>query len=147
MAKTSSPRRARTNSSPSAWPDIMLPSLRSRIGNPFLKSGLFVSGVSAMICLPSRFRHYARCWLSSNGHLDREYFAVLETDNAIPYYLNLHEREVAHTLILGATGFGKTMKSLEAGHSEVITQYLGTMARFHTYSFGNVEAPRRSSAS
>jgi type IV secretion system protein TrbE len=38
------------------------------------------------------------------GHLDREYLAVLETDNATPYYLNLHEREVAHTLILGATG-------------------------------------------
>jgi len=28
--------------------------------------------------------------------------------------------------------------SLESGHSEVLTQYLGTMARFHTYSFGNV---------
>jgi type IV secretory pathway VirB4 component len=39
-----------------------------------------------------------------NGHLDCEYLAVLETDNATPYYLNLHEREVAHTLILGATG-------------------------------------------
>src|SRR6266446_7720353 len=52
MAKTSSPRRARTNSSPSIMPDIMLPSPRSRIGNPFLKSGLFVSGVSAMIGFP-----------------------------------------------------------------------------------------------
>jgi len=28
--------------------------------------------------------------------------------------------------------------SLESGHSEVLTQYLGAMARFHTYSFGNV---------
>jgi antirestriction protein ArdC len=28
--------------------------------------------------------------------------------------------------------------SLEAGHSEVLTQYLGAMGRFHTYSFGNV---------
>ena len=28
--------------------------------------------------------------------------------------------------------------SLEAGHSEVLTQYLGAMAKFHTYSFGNV---------
>jgi hypothetical protein len=27
--------------------------------------------------------------------------------------------------------------SLEAGHSEVLTQYLGAMAKFHTYSFGN----------
>jgi len=43
-----------------------------------------------------------------NDHLDREYLAVLETDNATPYYLNLHNREVAHTLILGATGAGKS---------------------------------------
>lgn len=43
-----------------------------------------------------------------NDHLDREYLAVLETDNATPYYLNLHNREVAHTLILGATGSGKS---------------------------------------
>src|SRR5437868_10153776 len=28
--------------------------------------------------------------------------------------------------------------ALESGQSEVLTQYLGTMARFHTYSFGNV---------
>ena len=27
---------------------------------------------------------------------------------------------------------------LEAGHSEVLTQYLTTMARFHKYSLGNV---------
>ena len=30
------------------------------------------------------------------------------------------------------------VESLEAGHSEVLTQYLGAMAKFHTYSFGNV---------
>jgi len=30
------------------------------------------------------------------------------------------------------------VQSLESGHSEVLTEYLGTMARFHTYSFGNV---------
>jgi hypothetical protein len=28
--------------------------------------------------------------------------------------------------------------SLEACHSEVLTQYLGAMAKFHTCSFGNV---------
>src|SRR5579859_3758721 len=28
--------------------------------------------------------------------------------------------------------------ALESGHSEVLTAYLGAMARFHTYSFGNV---------
>ena len=27
---------------------------------------------------------------------------------------------------------------LEAGQSEVLTQYLNAMARFHNYSFGNV---------
>ena len=39
-----------------------------------------------------------------NAHLDTEYLAVLETDNATPYFLNLHNGEVPHTLILGMTG-------------------------------------------
>jgi len=43
-----------------------------------------------------------------NAHLGVEYLAVLETDNSTPYYLNLHEGEVAHTLILGMTGSGKS---------------------------------------
>ena len=30
------------------------------------------------------------------------------------------------------------VQALESGRSEVLTQYLGAMARFHTYSFGNV---------
>ena len=30
------------------------------------------------------------------------------------------------------------MQSLESGHSEVLTQYLGAMAKFHNYSFGNI---------
>ncbi len=43
-----------------------------------------------------------------NAHLGTEYLAILETDNATPYYLNLHNGEVAHTLILGMTGSGKS---------------------------------------
>ena len=43
-----------------------------------------------------------------NDHLDAEYLAVLETEHDTPYYLNLHNRDVAHTLILGATGSGKS---------------------------------------
>jgi type IV secretion/conjugal transfer VirB4 family ATPase len=43
-----------------------------------------------------------------NTHLGAEYLAVLETDNATPYFLNLHNGEVAHTLILGMTGSGKS---------------------------------------
>ena len=34
--------------------------------------------------------------------------AVLETDNSTPYFLNLHNGEVAHTLILGMSGSGKS---------------------------------------
>ena len=30
------------------------------------------------------------------------------------------------------------VQSLESGQSDVLTQYLAAMARFHTYSFGNV---------
>jgi hypothetical protein len=30
------------------------------------------------------------------------------------------------------------VKALESGQSEVLTQYLNTMARFHNYSFGNI---------
>ena len=46
-----------------------------------------------------------------NEHLDTEYLAVLETDHATPYFLNLHNRDVAHTLVLGATGAGKAFSS------------------------------------
>ena len=34
---------------------------------------------------------------------------MLETDNSTPYFLNLHNGEVAHTLILGMTGTGKVI--------------------------------------
>jgi hypothetical protein len=30
------------------------------------------------------------------------------------------------------------VESLESGHSEVLTEYLSTMARFHDYTFGNI---------
>jgi energy-coupling factor transporter ATP-binding protein EcfA2 len=43
-----------------------------------------------------------------NQHLRAEYLAVLETNHHTPYFLNLHYRDVAHTMILGRTGAGKT---------------------------------------
>jgi type IV secretion/conjugal transfer VirB4 family ATPase len=43
-----------------------------------------------------------------NPHLEREYIAALETTHGTPYYLNLHSGDVAHTLLLGATGSGKS---------------------------------------
>jgi type IV secretion system protein VirB4 len=43
-----------------------------------------------------------------NPHLGREALAVLETTQRTPYHLNLHLQDVGHTLILGATGSGKS---------------------------------------
>ncbi|HET8925240.1 MAG TPA: hypothetical protein VFN26_19820 [Candidatus Acidoferrum sp.] len=43
-----------------------------------------------------------------NRHLRQEYLAVLETNHHTPYFLNLHYRDVAHTMMLGRTGAGKS---------------------------------------
>jgi type IV secretion system protein VirB4 len=43
-----------------------------------------------------------------NEHLSAEYLATLETNAGTPYFLNLHCQDVAHTLVLGATGSGKS---------------------------------------
>jgi type IV secretion system protein VirB4 len=43
-----------------------------------------------------------------NLQLRQEYLAVLETNYGTPYFLNLHYRDVAHSMILGRTGSGKS---------------------------------------
>lgn len=43
-----------------------------------------------------------------NLHLGTEYLAILEGRGGCPYYFSLHVKDVAHTLILGATGSGKS---------------------------------------
>jgi type IV secretion system protein VirB4 len=43
-----------------------------------------------------------------NPHLEREYLAVLESMHGTPYYINLHSGDVAHTLIIGMPGSGKS---------------------------------------
>jgi type IV secretion system protein VirB4 len=48
------------------------------------------------------------CGGARNQHLRQEYLAVLETNHHTPYYLNLHYRDVAHSIILGRTGAGKS---------------------------------------
>jgi type IV secretion/conjugal transfer VirB4 family ATPase len=48
------------------------------------------------------------CGEPRNQHLRQEYLAVLETNHHTPYFLNLHYRDVAHTMILGRTGAGKS---------------------------------------
>ena len=48
------------------------------------------------------------CGETRNAHLRQEYLAVLETCHNTPYFLNLHYHDVAHTMILGRTGAGKS---------------------------------------
>jgi len=45
---------------------------------------------------------------SRNAHLRQEYLAVLETNHGTPYFLNLHHGDIAHSLVLGRTGVGKS---------------------------------------
>jgi type IV secretion system protein VirB4 len=44
----------------------------------------------------------------TNTHLGRESLAVLDSTQGTPYHLNLHVGDVGHTLVLGATGSGKS---------------------------------------
>jgi len=44
----------------------------------------------------------------TNAHLCDEYLAVFETNHNTLYYFNLHKGDVAHSVILGATGAGKS---------------------------------------
>ena len=41
-------------------------------------------------------------------HLQREALAIFETPHHTPYAFNLHVEDVGHTLVLGATGSGKS---------------------------------------
>ena len=43
-----------------------------------------------------------------NTHLNREALATLDTTQGTVYHLNLHVDDVGHTLVLGATGSGKS---------------------------------------
>jgi type IV secretion system protein TrbE len=76
-----------------------------------------------------------------NGHLEREYLAVLESAHSTPYYLNLHSGEVAHTLILGATGSGKSfllnflLQSLQKYQPRVFIFDLGGSYETRTRAF------------
>jgi type IV secretion system protein TrbE len=45
---------------------------------------------------------------ATSAHLGQEALAVFETPYAVPYSFNLHVDDVGHTLVLGATGSGKS---------------------------------------
>ncbi|MGH9201735.1 MAG: hypothetical protein ACRD2A_10935, partial [Vicinamibacterales bacterium] len=43
-----------------------------------------------------------------SAHLDADALAIFETRHQTPYHFNLHVEDVGHTLVLGATGSGKS---------------------------------------
>jgi type IV secretion/conjugal transfer VirB4 family ATPase len=83
--------------------------------NSFLATvpGNHVFNLRYLYLLNSNYADYSflftlHCGEHQNHHLGQEYLAVLETNHHTPYFLNLHHRDVAHTMILGRTGAGKS---------------------------------------
>ena len=83
--------------------------------NSFLATvpGNYVFNLRYVYVLNSNYADYSflftlHCGEHQNHHLHQEYLAVLETNHHTPYFLNLHHRDVAHTMILGRTGAGKS---------------------------------------
>jgi len=83
--------------------------------NAFLATvpGGSVFNLRSMYLLSTNYADYSflftlHCGEPENRHLRQEYLAVLETNHNTPYFLNLHHRDVAHTMILGRTGSGKS---------------------------------------
>ncbi len=66
------------------------------------------------------------CGEPENRHLRQEYLAVLETNHNTPYFLNLHHRDVAHTMILGRTGSGKSF---------LLNFLITSMQKYDPYTF------------
>jgi antirestriction protein ArdC len=68
--------------------------------------------------------------------------AALRNNSESPYQQRTTQKDnPTQQLIKQAVDF--LLKQLEAGKSETLTAYLAAMARFHTYSFGNILAIAR----
>jgi type IV secretion system protein VirB4 len=75
--------------------------------------GNYAFNLRRMLILNTNYADYSFLFTlhsgsQTNTHLGREYLAVLETNHKTPYYLNLHYQDVAHTVIFGRTGAGKS---------------------------------------
>ena len=62
-----------------------------------------------------------------------------------PYQLRTSQKENPTQVII-KQAVDYLIQQLEAGKSETLTAYLGAMARFHNYSFGNILAIARQRA-
>ena len=95
--------------------DAQLYEERYNLLNAFLAAvpGNYAFNLRSMYLLNTNYADYSflftlHCGEAFNKHLRQEYLAVLETNHRTPYFLNLHHRDVAHTMILGRTGSGKS---------------------------------------
>jgi len=95
--------------------DAQLYEEKSNLLNAFLATvpGNYAFNLRSLYLLNSNYADYSflftlHCGERHNQHLSQEYLAVLETNHHTPYFLNLHHRDVAHTMILGRTGAGKS---------------------------------------
>jgi len=75
--------------------------------------GNYAFNLRSLLLLNTNYGDYALLFTLHSGdrvnqHLKQEYLAVLETNHRTPYYLNLHCKDTAHTVILGRTGAGKS---------------------------------------
>ncbi len=75
--------------------------------------GNYAFNLRSMLILNTNYADYSFLFSLHSGdkinaHLQREYLAVLETNHRTPFYLNLHSKDTAHSVILGRTGSGKS---------------------------------------
>ena len=85
---------------------------------------------------------YANAAVTTDSTAPHRKNAALRSASQSPYQQRTTDREnPAQQLIKQAVDY--LIQQLEAGKSETLTAYLGAMARFHQYSFGNILAIAR----
>ena len=108
-------RRARISTKRSASHDAQLYEEKYNLFNAYLATvpGNYAFNLRSMLILNTNYADYSFLFTLHTGdrvnaHLKQEYLAVLETNHRTPYYLNLHCKDTAHSVILGRTGSGKS---------------------------------------
>jgi type IV secretion system protein VirB4 len=101
--------------------------------NAFLATvpGGYAFNLRSMYLLNTNYADYSFLFTLHSGepqnrHLRQEYLALLETNYGTPYFLNLHHRDVAHTMILGRTGSGKSF---------LLNFLVTNMQKYNPYTF------------
>ena len=95
--------------------DAQLYDERYNLFNAYLATvpGNYAFNLRPMLILNTNYADYSFLFTlhaghKVNTHLNQEYLAVLESTHRTPYYLNLHCKDTAHSVILGRTGAGKS---------------------------------------